>query len=160
LSSLLSALGIPHVGSTAAELLASEVGLEVLENMSAEELEAIEGIGPIIAKSIASFFSEPRNREVLDRLRAGGLRPTRLPRKKEGPLSGTTVVLTGSLEGFSRSEAAAAVEERGGKVGSSVSKKTDYVVVGDSPGSKHDKAVELGLEILDEAGFAALLSKG
>nr|MBA2600585.1 NAD-dependent DNA ligase LigA [Actinomycetota bacterium] len=161
LSSLLSALGIPHVGSTAAELLASEVGsLEVLENMSAEELEAIEGIGPIIAKSIASFFSEPRNREVLDRLRAGGLRPTGLPRKKEGPLSGTTVVLTGSLEGFSRSEAAAAVEERGGKVGSSVSKKTDYVVVGDSPGSKHDKAVELGLEILDEAGFAALLSKG
>ena len=160
LSSLLSALGIPHVGSTAAELLASEVGsLEVLENMSAEELEAIEGIGPIIAMSIASFFSEPRNREVLDRLRAGGLRPTGPPRKKEGPLSGTTVVLTGSLEGFSRSEAAAAVEERGGKVGSSVSKKTDYVVVGDSPGSKYDKAVELGLEILDEAGFAALLSK-
>ncbi len=160
LSSLLAALGIPHVGSTAAELLASEVGsLEVLENMSAEELEAIEGIGPIIAKSIASFFSEPRNREVLDRLRTGGLRPTGPPRKKEGPLSGTTVVLTGSLDGFSRSEAAAAVEERGGKVGSSVSKKTDYVVVGDSPGSKYDKAVELGLEILDEAGFAALLSK-
>ncbi|MDQ3618682.1 MAG: NAD-dependent DNA ligase LigA, partial [Actinomycetota bacterium] len=160
LSSLLSALGIPHVGSTAAELLASEVGsLEVLENMSAEELEAIEGIGPIIAKSIASFFSEPRNREVLDRLRTGGLRPTGPPRKKEGPLSGTTVVLTGSLDSFSRSEAAAAVEERGGKVGSSVSKKTDYVVVGDSPGSKYDKAVELGLEILDEAGFAALLSK-
>lgn len=161
LSNLLSALGIPHVGSTAADLLASEIGsLEVLENMSAEELEAIEGIGPIIAKSIASFFSEPRNREVLDRLRAGGLRPTAPPRKKEGPLSGTTVVLTGSLEGFSRSEAAAAVEERGGKVGSSVSKKTDYVVVGDSPGSKYDKAVELGLEILDEAAFAALLGRG
>lgn len=160
LSSLLSALGIPHVGSTAAELLAAELGsLEKLENMSDEELEAIEGIGPIIAKSIASFFAEPRNREVLDRLRAGGLRPTGPPRKKEGPLSGTTVVLTGSLESFSRSEAAAAVEDRGGKVGSSVSKKTDYVVVGDSPGSKYDKAVELGLEIVDEAGFAALLNR-
>jgi DNA ligase (NAD+) len=161
LSSLLAALGIPHVGSTAAELLAGEVGsLEKLENMSAEELEAIEGIGPIIAKSIASFFSEPRNREVLDRLRKGGLKPTVPRRRKEGPLTGKTIVLTGSLEGFSRSEAASAVEDRGGKVGSSVSKKTDFVVVGDSPGTKYDKAVDLGVKTLDEAGFVALLNKG
>ena len=158
LSNLLAALGIPHVGSTAAELLATEVGsLEKLENMSAEELEAIEGVGPIIATAIASFFSEPRNREVLDKLRKGGLKPTVPRRRKKGPLTGKTIVLTGSLEGFSRSEAAAAVEERGGKVGSTVSKKTDYVVVGDSPGSKYDKAVDLGVETLDEAGFVALL---
>jgi DNA ligase (NAD+) len=158
LESLLRALGIPHVGSTAAEILAREIrSMEKLESLSAEELEAIEGIGPIIAESIASFFADKRNRAVLERLREGGVKPVPPAAKKEGSLSGKTFVLTGGLEGFSRDEASSAIEDLGGKVTSSVSKKTDYVVVGDNPGSKYDKAVELGVEILDEKGLKKLL---
>ena len=158
LGNVIAALGIPMVGSTVAQLLAREVrSLEKLETMSAEELEALEGIGPIMAQAIASFFAEPRNREILQKLRDGGVKPVPPPEAKEGPLTGKTIVLTGSLEGFSRSEAQRAIEDRGGKVASSVSKKTDYVVVGDNPGSKHDKAVQLGIEVLDEAGFEKLL---
>src|SRR3989337_2740259 len=118
--------------------------------MSEEELVAIEGIGPIMAAAIASFFAEPRNREIVKKLRDGGVKPVAPPAAKEGPLTGKTFVLTGSLEGFSRSEAQRAIEDRGGKVVSSVSKKTDYVVIGENPGSKHDKALQLGIEILDE----------
>jgi DNA ligase (NAD+) len=159
LVNLLRALGIPHVGGTAAEVLALEVGsLEKLESMSAEELEAIEGIGPVIAQSIAAFFEEPRNREVLERLRAGGVEPKPPAAKKEGPLSGRTFVLTGGLESLSRDEATRAIEERGGKVTSNVSKKTDYVVVGANPGSKYDKALQLGVETLDEKAFKKLLA--
>lgn len=158
LASLLRALGIPHVGSTAAEILAREVrAIEKLESLSAEEFEPIEGIGPIIAGSIASFFADKRNRAVLKRLREGGVKPVPPAAKKEGPLTGKTFVLTGGLEGFSRDEAARAIEDLGGKMTSSVSKKTDYVVVGENPGSKYDKAVELGVETLDEKGFKKLL---
>jgi DNA ligase (NAD+) len=159
LVNLLRALGIPHVGGSAAEVLALEVGsLEKLETMSAEELEAIEGIGPIIAEAIAAFFEEKRNREVLERLRAGGVEPKPPAAKKKGPLSGRSFVLTGGLESLSRDEAARAIEDRGGKVTSSVSKKTDYVVVGANPGSKYDKALQLGVESLDEKAFKKLLS--
>jgi DNA ligase (NAD+) len=158
LASFLTALGIPHVGYAAAEVLAQEVGsLEKLETMTAEELEAVEGIGPVIAVAIASFFAEKRNRGVLRRLREGGARPQPPERKKRGPLSGKTFVLTGSLEDFTRSQAAEAIEERGGKVISSVSKKTDYVVAGEGPGSKYDKAIQLGVEIIDEDAFKKLL---
>jgi DNA ligase (NAD+) len=142
LGNVIAALGIPMVGSTVAQLLAREVGsLESLEQASAEELEAIEGIGPIMARAIASFFAEPRNREILQKLRDGGVRPVAPDREVEGPLSGQTFVITGTLEDFSRDEAAAAIENLGGKVTSSVSKKTDHVVVGTNPGaSKFDKA--------------------
>jgi DNA ligase (NAD+) len=158
LENLLRALGIPHVGSTAAEILAREVrSLEKLGSMSAEELEAIDGIGPIIAEAIASFFADERNRAVLERLVEGGVKPKPPAAKKEGPLTGKAIVLTGGLEGFSRDEAIRAIEDLGGKVTSSVSKKTDYVVVGDNPGSKYDKAVELGVETLDEKGLKKLL---
>jgi DNA ligase (NAD+) len=158
LAALLRALGIPHVGGAASEILAQEVrSLEKLETMSAEELDSIEGIGPIIAQAIASFFAEPRNRQVIARLREGGVEPVPPPKKKEGPLTGKAFVLTGGLEGFSRDEAAQAIEDRGGKVTSSVSKKTDYVVVGENPGSKYDKAVQLGIETLDEKAFKKLL---
>ena len=158
LGNVIAALGIPMVGSTVAQLLAREVrSLEKLENMSADELESIEGIGPIMAQSIASFFDEPRNREIIQKLRDGGVKPVPPPEAKEGPLTGKTFVLTGSLEGFSRSEAQAAIEDHGGKVVSSVSKKTDFVVVGENPGSKHDKAVQLGIEILDESALKKLL---
>ena len=160
LANLLVALGIPHVGGAAAEIMAEEVGsLERLQEMSVDELEALPGIGRIIAESIAAFFAEPNNREVLDKLREGGVRPTVPEPKKEGPLTGKTIVLTGSLEGYSRGDATTAVEELGGKVTSSVSKKTDYVVVGADPGSKYDKAVKLGVEILDEAGLESLLAR-
>jgi DNA ligase (NAD+) len=147
------------VGSTVAQLLAREVrSLEKLEEMTAEDLEAIEGIGPIMAQSIASFFAEPRNREIVQKLRDGGVDPVPPPKAKEGPLTGAAFVLTGSLENFSRSEAQQEIEDRGGKVVSSVSKKTDYVVVGDNPGSKYDKAVQLGIEILDEPALKKLLN--
>jgi DNA ligase (NAD+) len=158
LASFLTALGIPHVGYSAAEVLAEEVrSLEKLETMTEADLEAIEGIGPVIAQSIASFFAEEANRAVLDRLRAGGVKPVPPEPKKEGALTGRSFVLTGSLDGFSRSEAQAAIEDLGGKVTSSVSKKTDYVVVGENPGSKFDKAQQLGVETLDEEGLRKLL---
>jgi DNA ligase (NAD+) len=159
LSNFLIALGIPHVGGAAAETLAQEVrSIDRLADMTEEELVAIEGIGPIIATAIAAYFAEPRNREVLARLREGGVDPQPPAARKEGPLTGKTYVITGTLVAFSRSEATKAIEDLGGKVGSSVSKKTDAVVVGDSPGSKYDKAVSLGVEILDEKAFKKLVS--
>ncbi|MFN2526007.1 MAG: NAD-dependent DNA ligase LigA [Actinomycetota bacterium] len=159
LANFLIALGIPHVGGTAAVTLAEEVGsLEKLEMMSAEEIEAIPQFGPVIAQSIAAFFAEPRNREVLAKLRAGGVEPEPPPPRKTGPLTGKSFVVTGSLENFSRSQAERAIEERGGKVTSSVSNKTDYVVVGANPGAtKYNKAVQLGITLLDEAAFMKLL---
>lgn len=158
LANLLYGLGILHVGFTAAQKIAQEVGsLERLQKMSADDLVAIEGIGPVIARSIATFFAQERNVAVLDKLRAAGVEPIPPPKRKGGPLEGKTFVLTGGLDGFSREAATKAIEDRGGKVTSSVSKKTDYVVVGYNPGSKYDKAVQLGVEIVDEAGFGELL---
>jgi DNA ligase (NAD+) len=159
LTNLLRALGIPHVGYSAAEVIAAEVGsLDRLQEMSADDLEQLPGVGRIIAESIAAFFGEPRNREVLDKLRAGGVAPISTERKKrEGPLLGKTFVLTGGLEGFTRDGAIAAIENNGGKVTSSVSKKTDYVVVGENPGTKYDKALQLGVTTLDEQGLKKLL---
>jgi DNA ligase (NAD+) len=160
LTNLLRALGIPHVGYSAAEVIAAEVGsLERLQGMSADELEQLPGVGRIIAESIAAFFGEPRNGEVIDKLRSGGVSPISTERKKrEGPLLGKTFVLTGGLEGFTREEATAAIESNGGKVTSSVSKKTDYVVVGENPGTKYDKALQLGVTTVDEKGFKELLA--
>jgi len=159
LTNVLIALGITHVGYSAAQLLAQEVGsLDKLRTMTAEDLDAIEGIGPVIAQAIADYFADERNLKVLDRLKEGGLDPEPPKARAEGPLSGKTFVVTGTLKGFSRDEASAAIEERGGKVTSSVSKKTHYVVVGESPGaSKYDKAVALGIEMLDEKAFKKLL---
>ena len=157
-ANLLYGLGIRHVGGTAAQVIASEVGsLERLQEMSAEELDAIESVGPVIARSIETFFRQSRNREVVEALRRAGVNTKAPPRLKGGRLEGKTFVLTGSLEGYTRPEATAAVEERGGKVASSVSRKTDYVVVGAEPGSKAEKARQLGVQILDEAAFRKLL---
>jgi DNA ligase (NAD+) len=160
LGNFLAALGIPHVGSTTAHYLAGEVGsVEKLLSMSAEELEALDGIGPIVAQAIADYFADERNRDVIDRLRASGVDPKAELRKKGGPLEGMNFVVTGTLADFSRSQAEAAIEDLGGKVTSSVSKKTTYVVVGESPGAtKFDKAQALGIEILDEAGFKKVLA--
>jgi DNA ligase (NAD+) len=158
LANLIYGLGIRHVGGTAAELIATEAGsLDRLQSMTTEELIALEGVGAVIAESIAAFFAQERNIEVLDKLRgAGAVNRAPAPRKA-GPLQGQTFVLTGSLERLSRSEATRALEERGAKVTSSVSKKTSYVVAGDAPGSKLDRAQTLKIPVLDEAGLEQLL---
>ncbi len=162
LARFLIALGIRHVGETVAQLLSRHFGdLDPLLAASREQLEAIEGIGPTIAESVFRFFADPRNASEVERLRALGLRWEKsapaAPRG-EGPLAGCTFVLTGSLEDMTRSEARRRIEERGGKVTSSVSKKTSYVVAGADPGSKLDKARELEVEVLDRAGLEKLLN--
>jgi DNA ligase (NAD+) len=129
-------------------------------DMSLEELEALPQIGPVIAQAIAAYFTDKRNREVIEKLREGGVAPPPPPKKKTGPLTGKTFVVTGTLAAFSRSQAEKAIEELGGKVTGSVSKKTDYVVAGENPGAtKFDKAQDLGIEILDEKAFKKLLSR-
>jgi DNA ligase (NAD+) len=158
-ANLLLGLGIRHVGGTAAQAVAVEAGsLDHLQRMSAAELEALEGIGPVIARSLETFFAQPRNIDVLDKLRRAGVTTKSPPRPTGGPLEGATFVLTGSLDGFTRQQASRAIEDRGGKVASSVSKKTTYVVVGVDPGSKADKAKQLGVETLDEAAFRKLIT--
>jgi DNA ligase (NAD+) len=159
---LLVALSIRHVGPTAAQALAPELrSIDAIAGASVEELAAVEGVGPTIAASIRDWFADARHREIPERIRSGG---ARLVEEGDaagpGPLSGLTVVVTGTLAGYSRDAAAAAVQERGGKVSGSVSKKTSFVVVGDSPGSKYDKAVQLGVPVLDEEGFVVLLDSG
>jgi DNA ligase (NAD+) len=161
---LLVALSIRHVGSTVARLLAeAHPSIDALAAADVEQLEAIEGIGPEIARSVHEWFRDPANRKLIDKLRAAGVRMAdRLAkkRKKSGPLAGKTIVLTGGLQSMSRDEAIRAAEEAGGKVTSSVSKKTDLVVVGTDPGSKYDRAVSLGVKIIDEREFLALVGKG
>jgi DNA ligase (NAD+) len=161
LARFLVALGIPHVGETVAELLAGRFGdLDPLMSASRETLEETPGIGPTIAESIVSFFADEKNRAEVARLRELGVRWQRTaPRRSgEGPLAGRTFVLTGTLARMTRAEAKQRIQAAGGKVTSTVSKKTDYVVAGSEPGSKLDKARELGVEVIDEDGLAALLA--
>jgi DNA ligase (NAD+) len=163
LSRLLLALGIPHVGEGVADLLASHFGdLEPLAEASAEEIDAVPGIGETIAKSVAEFFADRRHRDEIARLRDLGLTwPKGTPRRRgEGPLAGKTFVLTGTLARWSREEATDRIESAGGRVTGSVSKKTSYVVAGEDPGSKLDKAKTLGVPVLDEAGLERLLAEG
>jgi DNA ligase (NAD+) len=153
LSLLIFGLGIPHVGFTAAQLLARRFGnLDALADAACkEQLGGIQGIGPVIAKSVTAFFNEARNQELLDRLKKAGvntIEPTAA--KADGALSGKTYVLTGSLPTLSRLQATSLIEEAGGRVGSSVSKKTDAVVAGEDAGSKLEKAKSLGVEVIDE----------
>ena len=158
LGNLLVALGIRHVGGFAFQLAAEVGSLDRLMEITEEELLAIEGVGPVIARSISEFFAQERNREVIQKLRDAGVDPKEAPKKREGPLFGKTFVITGTLEAYSRDEAQRAIEAQGGKVTSSVSKKTDYVVVGDGPGaSKYDKAVALKVDLLDETAFKKLI---
>jgi DNA ligase (NAD+) len=154
LSLLLFGLGIPHVGFTAAQLLARRFGnFDALGKAARDEaLGGIQGIGPVIAKSVTAFFSEPRNQELLERLKAAGLNqiePTAA--SSDGALSGKTYVITGTLPSLSRTQATSLIEGAGGRVAGSVSKKTDAVVAGDDAGSKLEKAKELGVEVIDEA---------
>jgi DNA ligase (NAD+) len=160
LGNLLIALGIPHVGGRAFDIAAEAGSLDRLREMTEEDFLGMPGIGEVIARSITAFFSQPRNLDVIDRLKAAGVDPVQAPKQKGGPLEGKSFVITGTLEGYSRAAAEDAVESRGGKVTGSVSKKTSYVVVGESPGaSKFNKAQELGIEMLDENAFRELLGE-
>ncbi|MGV0800932.1 helix-hairpin-helix domain-containing protein, partial [Mycolicibacterium elephantis] len=152
---ILVALSIRHVGPTAARALATEFGsLEAIMAASEERLAAVEGVGPTIAAAITEWFKVDWHRAIVDKWRAAGVKMAdERDESIERHLEGMSIVVTGSLTGFSRDEAKEAIVARGGKAAGSVSKKTAYVVAGDSPGSKYDKAVELGVPILDEDGF-------
>jgi DNA ligase (NAD+) len=163
LARLLVGLNIRHLGPAGAEALAAARGhLDRIMGASADELAAVEGVGPVIAKAVAEWFEDPVHRDVVERLRAAGVNLTG-PEVVDVPqtLTGKTVVVTGTLEGYNREEVEAAIKLRGGKSPGSVSKKTTAVVVGEGPGaSKLTKATELGVPVLDEAGFTHLLETG
>ena len=152
LSSLLFGLGIRHVGKTVAVLLARRFGtMHALTQASEATINAVQGVGPTIARAVVAFFAEPRNVDLIDRLERSGLSFTEPGAAgDDGKLSGRTYVLTGTLPTLSRTEAAALIESAGGRVAGSVSKRTDAVVAGEEAGSKLEKAKELGVEIIDE----------
>jgi len=161
---VLVALSIRHVGPTAARALAAELGsLDLIAAAPAERLAAVDGVGPTIAASVIDWFAVDWHAAIVDKWRAAGVT---LAEDRPGggadarPLAGVTVVITGTLPGFTRDEASEAVTGLGGKVASSVSKKTDFVVAGDNPGSKYDKAMALGVPTLDEPGLRTLLEAG
>ncbi|MBS1911752.1 MAG: NAD-dependent DNA ligase LigA [Bacteroidetes bacterium] len=159
---VLFGLGIRHVGATVAKTLAQEFHtIELLLNASVEELTAVNEIGPRIAESVVRFFSDSGNRDLIERLRTAGLtmHGPEKPKVRDGdsPFSGKTFVLTGTLPSYTREEASALIEERGGKVSASVSKKTSYVLAGADAGSKLAKAETLGVAVIDEETFRGML---
>jgi DNA ligase (NAD+) len=159
---VLVALSIRHVGPTAARALATEYGsLDAVMAASEEELSVVEGVGPTIAAAVTEWFTVDWHRAIIDKWKAAGVRMAdERDASIERTLEGMSIVVTGSLTAFSRDDAKEAIVARGGKAAGSVSKKTAYVVAGDAPGSKYDKAVELGVPILDEDGFVRLLDSG
>lgn len=160
LSKLLFALGIRHVGSHLATVLAKNFkSLENLKKATYEDLISIPEVGPKVAESVITFFRQPHNLEVIEELKKAGLKMEEEEVVKETKLSGLSFVFTGTLKSFSREEAKELVESLGGKVSSSVSSKTSYVVVGEDPGSKYQKAIQLGVKILTEEDFLKLVEK-
>jgi DNA ligase (NAD+) len=155
----LFALGIPLVGEHVARLLMMEFGdVEILASRTADEIQQVHGIGPEVAQSVTAFFAEPHNREILGRLLDASVTPLPLQRPRqeiETAFTGKTVVFTGTIS-MPRNEAKKIVEQGGGSVSGSVSRKTDYVVAGDQAGSKLDKARQLGVHVLTEEEFRAL----
>lgn len=166
LARLLFGLGIRHVGETVArDLVAHHDSLDALAAAAGEDLEAIDGIGPIVAESVVEWFKDEANRRTVEALQAAGVNTRRLPEERvaatldaSAPLAGVTVVLTGTLPTLTRPQAKARVEDAGGKVSGSVSKKTGLVVAGEAAGSKLDKATDLGIPVVDEAGLLAILA--
>ena len=159
---VLVALSIRHVGPTAAQALAREFrSLDRIAAASAEELAAADGVGPTIADALQEWFAVDWHRGIVEKWRAAGVSlAEEIPDRAERPLDGVVVVVTGGLTDYSRDSATEAVTSRGGKVSGSVSKKTSFVVAGDSPGTKYDKALQLRVPILDEDGFKVLLADG
>jgi DNA ligase (NAD+) len=164
LASLLVGLGIRHLGPAGAEALAAEFGhLDRIVGASVDQLAATEGAGPVIAESVHSWFAEPANQAIVEKLRVAGVnfQGPEIDESTVKTLAGKSVVVSGTLDGYSREEAEAAVKARGGKSPGSVSAKTTALVLGDSPGaSKVTKAEALGIPILDLAGFEHLLATG
>jgi DNA ligase (NAD+) len=159
LARLLFALGIRYVGENVGRILAAEFGsMDRLARAAEAQLAAVHGIGPRIAASVAVFFRQPENLRLVQALRQAGVKMEEESSAGPKPLLGKTFVLTGGLTRMTRDEAKAAVQRLGGRVTSSVSKKTDYVVVGADPGSKVEEARRLGIPTLDEEAFQALLA--
>ncbi|MHC4067999.1 MAG: NAD-dependent DNA ligase LigA [Planctomycetota bacterium] len=157
---LVAALGIHHVGGQSAQILADHFGsLESIRSADVQTLENIDQIGPTMAQSIHDYFRDEQNSAVIDQLLAAGLKPKRPRKKSAGKLQGKTIVITGTLENFSRTEIEQAVKEAGGKTASSVSKKTDFVLAGENPGSKLQKAQKLSVKIINEKQFMQMLEQ-
>ena len=161
LARFIYALGIRHVGESTAKELARHFGnLDALLNATEEQLLEVADVGPVVARSIRAFLSDPLNLELIEQLRAAGIAwPESAPERDHGRLSGKTFVLTGTLPALSRDDAAAMIEAEGGKVSGSVSRKTSYVVAGEDAGSKLAKAQQLDIPVIDEAGLFQLLNR-
>ncbi|MHC4436371.1 MAG: NAD-dependent DNA ligase LigA [Planctomycetota bacterium] len=165
---LIAALGIRHIGGQSAQILAEHFGsLSALMAVGQEELAEIDQIGPTMAKSIFEYYNDPENRSVIEKLIAAGVKPEQ-PKTRRSPsgdtlqrgkLAGKTIVVTGTLENLSRQRAQQAIRQAGGKSSSSVSKKTDFVLAGENPGSKLDKARKLGIEVIDEKQFMKMIEE-
>jgi len=161
LSRLIAALGIRGVGTTVAQMLAQHFSsVPELASASTEALEGIPGLGPIIAANIVAFFANERNRRLIDKLQRAGVKMGRKaePKAEAGPLAGMTFVITGTLPTWTREEAKRVIEAHGGKVSSTVSKKTSYLLLGENPGSKYDKARDLDIPIVDEAQLREMIA--
>jgi DNA ligase (NAD+) len=158
---LLYGFGIRHVGAAAARALADAFGsIDAIAAAPVDDIAAVAGVGPVIAGAVREFFDREDARALLEKLRRGGVRLAEARQKTTGPLTGQTFVITGTLATLSREQAKARIEALGGKVTNSLSSHTSYLVVGDSPGSKLEKATKLGVATLDDAAFAALLAGG
>src|SRR5258707_7707759 len=157
------AIGIPGVGAGVAKLLAKRfTSMDALMTATEEEMTGISGVGPSTAKSVVDWFADPDHHAMIEKLRAAGVRLTASAddsKPRSDALAGLTFVLTGTLPNMGRDEAADLIESHGGKVSSSVSKKTSYVVAGEAAGSKLDKAQEFGVKIIDEDGLHALIAE-
>jgi len=159
LSRLIFALGIRHVGVHAADILASKFNsIEKLSQQTIESLSEIPEIGPIMAESIYEFFHNAENKKLIKRLKDAGLKMTQAKKAGKGKLAGKKFVLTGGLSSFSRDKAQQLIKDEGGRVMSSVSKAVDFVVVGENPGSKYDKARKLNLKLINENEFKKLIN--
>ena len=156
----IAAMGIRHVGSASSEILAEEFNsLEAIKNADLETLKNIDQIGPIMAQSVFDYFHNEKNLVVIDKLLKAGVNPAAAAKKKSQVLAGKTIVITGTLKNFSRSEIEQAIKDNGGKISSSVSKKTDFLLIGENPGSKFDKAQKLGIKVVSEEEFIEMIEK-
>lgn len=155
---LIAALGIRHIGGQSAQILAEHFGsLNALMAAGEEELAEIDQIGPTMAKSVYEYFHDPENLSMTEKLLAAGVKPEQPRTSRSDKLAGKTIVVTGTLENFSRQQAEQAIRQAGGKASGSVSKKTDFVLAGENPGSKLDKARELGVEVINEKQFMTMI---
>jgi DNA ligase (NAD+) len=154
----IAALGIRHIGGQSAQILAEHFGtLDKLMEATQEELADIDQIGPTMAKSVYEYFRDSKNKLVIDELLVAGIKPEQPKTRRSDKLTGKTIVVTGTLENFTRQQIEQAIRQTGAKSSSSVSKKTDFVLAGSNPGSKFDKARALGVKVIDEKQFLAML---